>query len=379
MTHHRNQRLCFIIGPMKDGHLNERARLRKLAQQVVAPVLNEIGRPDGISYSVLTPYEQFGGNIINDVISAIDRADIVVADLTDSNPNVFYELGITHALGRPCVSVVESRMQVLKSGKIRRQALPFDVGAYRAQYIDLDEDKFAEARDKLRPHLEKAHRESDWRKLENPVIDFYRAPITFISPAFALAQGYYHNFIKPVVEAIILPNGERFLHPIVTGTKANPNPQKPEEAVLFPDDKRRKLQLHIIIPTRIPLAKHNYVDKLKGQNALYTAFIGSGGRPYTSFMRVYNEETSYALVDVPTTIRGMEDAVKRRLRGQFISYNEPEFREFEAQEIQRFATMLQTFIEENDHGDDFTTRIKVMLYDPERPAELLWLHNILNQ
>lgn len=40
---------------------------------------------------------------MNDVLYAIDRADIVIADLTDSNANAFYELGICHALGRACM------------------------------------------------------------------------------------------------------------------------------------------------------------------------------------------------------------------------------------------------------------------------------------
>lgn len=372
-----NQRTCFIIGPMKDGHLKENARLRKLANQVVAPLLNDIGQRDGVYYSVVTPYDQTGSHIINDVISAIDRADIVIADLTDSNPNVFYELGITHALGRPCISVVEERLRILRSGKTQRQDLPFDIKAYRAHYINLDENRFLEAQALLRPHLEKAHRESDWRKLENPVIDFYRAPITFISPAFALAQNYYHNFVRPVVEAIIRRDGDRYQYSIVTGTPQNPNPQKPEEAVLLDPARRARLQVHVIVPARIALSKHNYADRLKGQPSLYTAFVGSSGRPFTSFMRVTSNDASLALVDIPTTIRAMEDAVKRRLRGQFISYDEPDFREFEAQEIERFVTLLQTFIVEHEFGMEFTNRVRLFIYDPDRPDTLLWLHNIL--
>lgn len=371
------QRSCFIIGPMKDAHLKERARLIKLAQHVIGPVLSDIGRRDGVTYTVTTPYDQIGSHIVNDVINAIDHAHIVIADLTDSNPNVFYELGIVHALGRPCIAVIEERMILLKNGRTKRQDLPFDVKAYRAHYINLDKDEYLQAQALLRPYLEKAHRESDWRKLENPVIDFYRAPLTFISPAFALAHNYYHNFVKPVVEAIIRRDGANYQYNIVTGTKAVPNPQRPEECEVLPPEKRRKLQLHVIVPVRIPLAKHNYVDKLKGQPDLYSTFVGSSGRPFGCFMRAYDGETAFALVDIPTTIRGMEDAVKRRLRGQFISYDEPEFREFEAQEIERFVVMLQTFITENDLGADFSNRVKIVLYDPDRPGDMLWLHNAL--
>ena len=38
----------------------------------------------------------------------IDTADLLIADLTDLNPNVFYELGIAHGLGIPTVLLTQS-------------------------------------------------------------------------------------------------------------------------------------------------------------------------------------------------------------------------------------------------------------------------------
>lgn len=100
----------------------------------------------------------------------------MIADLTDSNPNAFYELGITHALGRACVAVMESRQQKIE----------FDIAAYRVFKLNLDEERYLEAQCILRDPIEGAHRSiSDWSTFENPVIDFFRAPITSISPAFA--------------------------------------------------------------------------------------------------------------------------------------------------------------------------------------------------
>ncbi|MCU0476397.1 MAG: nucleoside 2-deoxyribosyltransferase [Anaerolineae bacterium] len=371
----RTQRYCFIIGPMRDDHLGDQARLRKLKRSVIQPLFEEIQRSDGTQYTVETPFDQTGGNIINDVINAIDRADIVIADLTDNNPNVFYELGITHALGRPCITVVEERQKVDDNGRIRREELPFDIRAYRAQYVNLEEDDFDEAKARLRPFISRAHRESDWRRLENPVIDFYKAPLTFISPAFALAQNYYYNFVKPVVETLTKRNGADYLFNIVTGTAQNPNPQKPEEAVTMAKEPRSQLKLQVVIPTRIQAAKHNYVDRMKGQPDLYTAFVGSAGRPYTTFLR--DADQRLALIDVPTTIRGIEDAVKRRLRTAFTSYDDPEFREFEAQEIERFYVMLESFISQHEDGEQFTRRVELVTYDPAQPDGLRWLHDIV--
>jgi hypothetical protein len=49
----------------------------------------------------------------------------VVADLTERNPNVFYELAIRHALRKPLV-------QLIKKG----EAIPFDVAGTRTIYVD---------------------------------------------------------------------------------------------------------------------------------------------------------------------------------------------------------------------------------------------------
>lgn len=37
-------------------------------------------------------------NILEDIVKGIIESDLIVADLTDSNANVYYELGIAHAL-----------------------------------------------------------------------------------------------------------------------------------------------------------------------------------------------------------------------------------------------------------------------------------------
>ncbi len=39
------------------------------------------------------------------------QADVIVADITDGNPNVMYELGFAQALGKPILPVVERQVQ----------------------------------------------------------------------------------------------------------------------------------------------------------------------------------------------------------------------------------------------------------------------------
>lgn len=63
--------------------------------------------------------------IVNDIWELTKRAKVVLADLTGKNPNVFYELGLAHALGKPAVLVTQSIADV-----------PFDLRALRVIEYD---------------------------------------------------------------------------------------------------------------------------------------------------------------------------------------------------------------------------------------------------
>ena len=46
--------------------------------------------------------------VIQDVVSLIDRSTIVICDCTGRNPNVFYEIGIAHTLGREVILITQN-------------------------------------------------------------------------------------------------------------------------------------------------------------------------------------------------------------------------------------------------------------------------------
>lgn len=75
------------------------------------------------------------GIITSQVIQHIVDDPLVVADLTERNPNVFYELAIRHAIRKPLI-------QVIRTG----DEIPFDVAGTRTIRIDhrdLDSVEFA--------------------------------------------------------------------------------------------------------------------------------------------------------------------------------------------------------------------------------------------
>jgi hypothetical protein len=56
----------------------------------------------------------------HDVINLLWRSRVVIADLSGKNPNVFYETGIAHSLGRDVIQITQSMDDV-----------PFDLRAIR--------------------------------------------------------------------------------------------------------------------------------------------------------------------------------------------------------------------------------------------------------
>jgi hypothetical protein len=64
-----------------------------------------------------------GGYIMDSVLRGIAEAEIVIADLTGSNANVFYELGIAHTVKRP-----EKVILLIQD----MASMPFDLSAFRS-------------------------------------------------------------------------------------------------------------------------------------------------------------------------------------------------------------------------------------------------------
>lgn len=50
--------------------------------------------------------------IIQDIVSLIDKSYIVLCDCTGRNPNVFYEIGIAHSLGREVILIAQADADV---------------------------------------------------------------------------------------------------------------------------------------------------------------------------------------------------------------------------------------------------------------------------
>lgn len=99
------------------------------------------------------------GNIIQGIISQLFNEDLIIAVLTDKNPNVFYELGARHVLARGTVMIIE-----------KSQKIPFDLsGDYVVCYDDSEPGRHR-FKEELAKILEKVHNKSGY---DNPIGHYF--------------------------------------------------------------------------------------------------------------------------------------------------------------------------------------------------------------
>jgi hypothetical protein len=71
--------------------------------------LTTLGYDVEIEYSYTL--DEYGGQLNNQLVGRLSNADICVVDISDNNPNVFYELGVIHALGKTAILLKSSLEQ----------------------------------------------------------------------------------------------------------------------------------------------------------------------------------------------------------------------------------------------------------------------------
>lgn len=108
---------CFVLMPFGSP-------IGDYYQQIYEPAIRKAGlRP------VRADADIFGtGKIIDQIWEGINAAKVLVAELTSRNPNVFYELGLAHALDKPVVLVCANEDDV-----------PFDLKHIRVIYYNVSD------------------------------------------------------------------------------------------------------------------------------------------------------------------------------------------------------------------------------------------------
>jgi hypothetical protein len=117
----QQQKKCFIITPIGKDGTDIRRHIDGVIDEVIEPVLKG-------KYEITVAHRSFESvNITKSLMADIYTADLVIANLTNLNPNVMYELAFRHALGTPVICIAAEGTD-----------LPFDVSDMRTFFYRND-------------------------------------------------------------------------------------------------------------------------------------------------------------------------------------------------------------------------------------------------
>ena len=134
-----SDKVCFIISAIGESGTPTRERADKVYKYLIAPVCEDLGYKP-----IRVDHVNAVDNINETIINYLKTAHMVIADMTEHNPNAFYELGFRQALELPLVPIIES------GGK-----LPFDVMMTRTTFYDTDVSKIEESKVDLKSKMQR--------------------------------------------------------------------------------------------------------------------------------------------------------------------------------------------------------------------------------
>lgn len=111
---------CFVMMPFG-------AWFDRYYQEIYVPAIREAGFEPKRADELFTT-----GSVVEQIWEQIEKATLLLADLSGKNPNVFYELGLAHAARKP---VVFTSAQV--------DDVPFDLRHLRVIIYDIREPEWA--------------------------------------------------------------------------------------------------------------------------------------------------------------------------------------------------------------------------------------------
>jgi len=114
------KKIAFICPLSKPG-----TEIRNRTDSIHGDILKDIA--DDLNYELQRADLLSGTNLMKDIVRMLYNADIVIADLSDLNVNVFYELGLYHAIKGKFVTIMQEKDS---------DQIPFDVKYFRVHTYD---------------------------------------------------------------------------------------------------------------------------------------------------------------------------------------------------------------------------------------------------
>lgn len=146
----QQKKQCFVITPVGKSDSQTRKDADGLIDSIIEPVVG------GMGFEVTAAHRMPNvGSITKQIIEKLLQDDLVIANLTDLNANVMYELAIRHAKRKPVVTLAEEGT-----------TLPFDINDQRTIFYLNEFADISPLQKKLRSAVE--HTVSQ-EKPDNPI------------------------------------------------------------------------------------------------------------------------------------------------------------------------------------------------------------------
>ena len=147
--------ICFVISPIGEKGSKDYDKFKKVLDLIIKPAI----KYSGYELKVLRADEiRKPGSWINDILNNLFSSFIVIADLTDQNPNVFYELGVRHSLSPRTILIAQSIDEI-----------PSDLRSYRTIIYEMSLEGPHQFKKDLSLCLEEIFQ--DPNRPDNPVLD----------------------------------------------------------------------------------------------------------------------------------------------------------------------------------------------------------------
>jgi hypothetical protein len=147
---------CFVIGPIGEINTPVREAADDFMNYIVRPcsALKEFGYGEPIRADM----QPEPGRITSQVIKHLVEDDLVIADLTNNNANVYYELCLRHAVGKAVVHMATVGTP-----------LSFDVQDNRTIFFSMHSRHAEQAREELGKHIRRVNQTG--YKSMNPIVE----------------------------------------------------------------------------------------------------------------------------------------------------------------------------------------------------------------
>lgn len=215
---------AFVVMPFgrKKGPDGQWIDFNSIYQNLIKPALEEAGFE-----SFRADEESVSGDILSDMFQELLLADLVLADLSIDNANVFYELGVRHALRKRGLIHIQSG----------RAYMPYDIFNVRTIPYQCDETgcpdlKFVEKDKQAIIKMARATWESDKNRIHSPIFGLLTGLEEPERKALRtpLATGYWNEF-NEWQERVMIAQRQKRIGDVLLLTEEVSNPLIKEEAI----------------------------------------------------------------------------------------------------------------------------------------------------